>query len=58
VIDTADHERATFIKQHFHIDWPDRHVFHLMLNTSVGEEAVVENIIHAARVMTPELMLA
>jgi cytidylate kinase len=58
VIDTADGERASFIKQHFHIDWPERHVYHLMLNTSVGENAVVESIIRAANVMTPEAIPA
>jgi cytidylate kinase len=54
VIDTADRERAGFIKQHFHIDWPDRHVYHLMLNTTVGEDAVVETVIRAANVMASE----
>lgn len=50
VIDTADHERAAFIRQHFHIDWPERHVYHLMVNTSVGEDATVDTILRAAGV--------
>lgn len=57
VIDTADRERAAFIKQHFHIDWPERHVYHLMVNTMVGEDAAVDTILQAARVSEPEMAL-
>ena len=58
VIDTADRERAAFIKQHFHIDWPERHVYDLMLNTMIGEDAVVDTILRAAdvREMEPALV--
>jgi cytidylate kinase len=58
VIDTADRERAAFIRQHFHIDWPERHVYHLMLNTLVGEDAVVETIMQAALASEREPSLA
>src|SRR6185437_15713137 len=47
VIDTADRERAAFIHQHFRIHWPERHVYHMMLNTVVGEDAVVDLIVSA-----------
>ena len=55
VIDTADRERAAFIKQHFHIDWPERHVYHLMVNTSMGEDAAVDTILRTAQVEQEEL---
>jgi cytidylate kinase len=42
LVDTVDRERAAFIKNYFHADWPNRAVYHAMLNTSTGEEAVVE----------------
>jgi cytidylate kinase len=58
VIDTADRERAAFIRQHFHIDWPERHVYHLMLNTVGGEDAVGETILQATRVADAEPSLA
>lgn len=57
VIDTADRERAAFIRQHFHIEWPERHVYHVMLNTSVGEDAVVDSILNAIQVERLEPML-
>lgn len=42
LVDTVDRERAAFIKNYFHVDWPNRAVYHAMLNTATGEEAVVE----------------
>lgn len=58
VIDTADKDRAEFIRQHFHIDWPERHVYHLMVNTAVGEDASVDTILQAAGLQVPEPALA
>jgi len=45
--DTVDRERAAFIKQYFGVDWFDRHRFHLMLNSTIGEAAAVETILNA-----------
>ena len=58
VIDTADVDRAAFIRQHFHIDWPERHVYHLMVNTAVGEDAAVETILQAAGLHVAEPALS
>lgn len=57
VIDTADKERAAFIRQHFHIDWPERHMYDLMLNTAAGEDVVVDTILQAARLKQSEPVL-
>jgi len=43
---TVDQDRAAFIKQYFGVEWPDRHKFHLMINSAVGEEAVIEAILN------------
>jgi len=43
----VDQERAAFIKQYFGVEWPERHKFHLMVNSSIGEEAAVETILHS-----------
>ena len=42
---TVDDERAAFIKQYFNVEWPDRHKFHLMVNSSIGEDAAVDLIL-------------
>jgi cytidylate kinase len=43
--ETVDRDRADFIKQYFGVEWPDRHRFHLMINSAIGEEAAVETIL-------------
>jgi cytidylate kinase len=45
--ETVDVNRAAFIKQYFNLDWPERHRFHLMVNSSLGEELAVETILAA-----------
>jgi cytidylate kinase len=45
LVDTVDRERAAFIKNYFNTEWPNREVYHAMINTSAGEETVVEAIL-------------
>ena len=44
LIDTIDHERAAFIKRYYGKCWPDRYLFHMMVNGTTGEEAAVDTI--------------
>ena len=44
---TVDLDRAAFIKKYFQVDWPERHRFHLMVNSSLGEDVAVETILGA-----------
>ena len=44
--ETVDRDRAAFIKQYFDVDWPTRHFFHLMINSTIGDEAVVQTILN------------
>jgi cytidylate kinase len=46
---TVDLDRAAFIKKYFNVDWPERHRFHLMVNSSLGEEVVLEIILGAVQ---------
>jgi cytidylate kinase len=46
--ETVDANRAAFIKQYFDVDWPERHRFHLMINSTLGEEVAVETILATA----------
>jgi cytidylate kinase len=45
LVDTVDRERADFIQKYFNVEWPDRAVYHSMINTAVGDEAVVNMIL-------------
>jgi cytidylate kinase len=44
LLDTVDRERADFIHKYFSVEWPDRAIYHAMLNTSMGDQAVVDMI--------------
>ena len=46
LVDTVDRERAGFIEKYFHVEWPDRAVYHMMVNTAVGDETVAQSILH------------
>ena len=43
--ETVDRDRADFIKRYFGVEWPGRHRFNLMINSSVGEETAVDIIL-------------
>jgi cytidylate kinase len=45
LVDTVDRERVDFIQKYFHVEWPDRAIYHSMINTGIGEEAVVHMIL-------------
>ena len=44
--ESVDQERAAFIKKHFGVDFPCRHFFHIMINSTMGEEAAAQTIIN------------
>jgi len=49
LVDTVDRERADFIRKYFNVEWPDRAVYHAMLNTAIGDEAVVQMILSSVK---------
>jgi cytidylate kinase len=51
LVDTVDRERIAFIKHYFDADWPTRSLYHVMLNTAVGNEPVIETILKTMRLV-------
>ena len=51
LVDRVDQERMDFIQRYFHVEWPTRHLYHLMLNTSIGKETVVQTILAFAELL-------
>ncbi len=47
LVDTVDRERVAFVKHYFSADWPTRSLYHVMINTAVGNHAVIETILHS-----------
>ena len=45
LVDSVDHERADFIQKYFKAEWPDRAVYHTMMNTTIGDECVANMIL-------------
>ena len=51
LVDTVDGERSEYIKKYFDVEWPARHYFHLMINTTIGQDKVIELILHSASIL-------
>jgi cytidylate kinase len=51
LVDTVDRERIAFIKHYFDADWPTRALYHLMINTSIGDEKVIATILDTMRLV-------
>jgi cytidylate kinase len=45
MVDSVDRERIAFVKHYFNADWPTRSLYHVMINTAVGNEAVIDTIL-------------
>lgn len=48
---TVDRERAAFVKKYYNMDWPHREIYHLMLNSKVGDEAVLDTVLHEIKLL-------
>jgi cytidylate kinase len=46
LVATVDRERAAFIQKYFNVEWPDRPIYHAMINTTIGDEATVRMILN------------
>src|SRR5579863_260654 len=51
LVDTVDRERTDFIHRYFHVQWPDRAVYHTMMNTAIGEQAVLKIILDLVKAL-------
>jgi cytidylate kinase len=51
MVDSVDRERAAYIKHYFNADWPTRSLYHMMVNTAVGNDAVVNTILNTMRAL-------
>jgi len=45
LVDTVDRDRGAYVQKYFKVEWPTRSVYHLMLNTSIGELTAVDTIV-------------
>jgi cytidylate kinase len=51
LVDNVDKERIAYIKHYFNADWPRRDLYHLMINTAVGDENVIATILNGMQTL-------
>ncbi|HLZ43254.1 MAG TPA: cytidylate kinase-like family protein [Candidatus Sulfotelmatobacter sp.] len=51
LVDSVDRERIAYVKHYFNADWPTRSLYHMMINTAVGNEPVVKTILDTMRLV-------
>jgi cytidylate kinase len=51
MVDTVDRERIAFVKHYFNANWPTRSLYHVMINTALGNDAVIETILQTMRLI-------
>ena len=55
LVDTVDRDRIEFVKHYFGADWPTRSLYHMMINTAIGNESVISTILSTMRTMQEQL---
>ena len=56
LVDTVDRERVDFIQKYFRVEWPDRAVYHTLINTAIGDEAVVHMILDFIKIINTKVI--
>jgi cytidylate kinase len=51
LVENVDKERIAYIKHYFNADWPVRALYHLMINTAVGDENVIATILNGMKTL-------
>jgi cytidylate kinase len=51
LVETVDRDRAAYIKEYFGVEWPARHLLDLMINTRIGDDAVVQTILQGVEAL-------
>ncbi len=51
LVDNVDKERIAYIKHYFNADWPTRSLYHLMINTEIGDENVIATIMNGMEML-------
>jgi cytidylate kinase len=53
LVDSVDRDRVYFVKHYFDADWPTRSLYHLMINTAIGNDNVISIILNSMRELEP-----
>jgi len=53
MVENVDKDRIAYIKYYFNADWPTRSLYHLMINTAMGDENVIQCILETMHRLEP-----
>ena len=51
LVENVDKERMAYIKHYFNADWPTRSLYHLMINTAIGNQNVIATILNGMQTL-------
>lgn len=51
MVDSVDRERVAYVKHYFNSNWPTRSLYHIMINTGIGNKAVIDVILHTMKLV-------
>ena len=49
LVENVDKERVAYIRHYLNSEWPTRSLYHMMINTVVGDENVLATILDGMR---------
>jgi cytidylate kinase len=50
---TVDRDRAAFVRKYYGKEWPDRYLYNMMLNVTMGDDATIETILSGIEKASP-----
>ncbi len=53
-IESVDRQRVIFVRRYFGMEWPTRELYHMMINSKVGDDVVVDTILNQMHSLAAE----
>jgi cytidylate kinase len=53
-IENVDRQRVIFVRRYFGMEWPTRELYHMMINSKVGDDVVVDTILNQMHSLAAE----
>ena len=54
LVDSVDQQRVAFVKHYFSKDWPHRPLYHVMLNTALGDNITIDAVVNLMNALNRE----
>jgi cytidylate kinase len=51
LVDSVDRDRIEFVRHYFNADWPTRSLYHIMVNTAIGDQNVISTVLSTMRTL-------